>query len=298
MRALAVVEILALRESTSCRTTCKGDCYADFLPLEAPSKRFTHWRDRRFFLLLFAQFYLISINRRNISRIVVRGVLFAGLKRAAQKLPAFQGPRPGNPGLASPHRQVPAWQCLGMICRSTCRAKAKPHRARKNAKVCSRPLIEEVLSETASRRARLLPVPAVGEYATAAALWSQGPLAGVLRVVGEGLQWRGGADAAAGPGWGTGRAVAQVARHGAGRQLHGWAAARKPWPRPPDEARDRRHAAEFGRRAQGCYRWATNILPREQMSLRRFIRLFCPGVRWRGRHSFPGPGRMNNLFHL
>lgn len=61
MRALAVVEILAPQESTSCRTTRKGDCYADFLPPEVPSKRFTRWRDRRFSLLLFALFYLISL---------------------------------------------------------------------------------------------------------------------------------------------------------------------------------------------------------------------------------------------
>lgn len=145
--------------------------------------------------------------------------------------------------------------------------------------------MEDVLADTASRRARLLPVPAVGEYATAMVLWRQGPGEGVLRVVWEGLQWH----------WA--RSSAGCA-HGAGRQLHGWAAASKRWPLRPDAVRGRRHAAEFGRRAQGRYRWGTNILPPEQTSWRRFIRLFCPGVRWHGRHSFHGPGRMNSLFHL
>ena len=65
------------------------------------------------------------------------------------------------------------------------------------ASVCPRPLIEEVLQETAraSQRERLLPAPAVVYYVMALALWREAPLEEVLRVVCEGLQWLGGGQA-------------------------------------------------------------------------------------------------------
>ena len=67
------------------------------------------------------------------------------------------------------------------------------------ASVCPRPLIEEVLAQTgrASQRERLLPAPAVVYYVMALALWREAPLEEVLRVVCEGLQWLGGAQAGA-----------------------------------------------------------------------------------------------------
>ena len=67
------------------------------------------------------------------------------------------------------------------------------------ASVCPRPLIEEVLAQTgrASQRERLLPAPAVVYYVMALALWREAPLEEVLRVVYEGLQWLGGAQAGA-----------------------------------------------------------------------------------------------------
>lgn len=67
------------------------------------------------------------------------------------------------------------------------------------ASVCPRPLIEEVLADTgrASQRERLLPAPAVVYYVMALALWREAPLEEVLRVVCEGLQWLGGAEAGA-----------------------------------------------------------------------------------------------------
>jgi hypothetical protein len=60
-------------------------------------------------------------------------------------------------------------------------------------------LIEEVLAQTgrASQRERRLPAPAVVHYVMALALWREAPLEEVLRVVCEGLQWLGGADAGA-----------------------------------------------------------------------------------------------------
>jgi hypothetical protein len=65
------------------------------------------------------------------------------------------------------------------------------------ASVCPRPLIDEVLQETArgSQRTRLLPAPAVVYYVMALALWRESPLEEVLRVVCEGLQWLGGGQA-------------------------------------------------------------------------------------------------------
>ena len=65
------------------------------------------------------------------------------------------------------------------------------------AGVCPRPLIDEVLQETArgSQRTRLLPAPAVVYYVMALALWREAPLEEVLRVVCEGLQWLGGGQA-------------------------------------------------------------------------------------------------------
>lgn len=65
------------------------------------------------------------------------------------------------------------------------------------ARVCPRPLIEEVLAATgkASQRERLLPAPAVVYYVMALALWREVPLEEVLRVVCEGLHWLGGGDA-------------------------------------------------------------------------------------------------------
>lgn len=67
------------------------------------------------------------------------------------------------------------------------------------ARVCPRPLIEEVLASTgkASQRERLLPAPAVVYYVMALALWREAPLEEVLRVVCEGLQWLGGGEATA-----------------------------------------------------------------------------------------------------
>ncbi len=65
--------------------------------------------------------------------------------------------------------------------------------------MCPRPLIEQVLADTgrASQRERLLPAPAVVYYVMALALWREAPLEEVLRVVCEGLQWLGGAEAGA-----------------------------------------------------------------------------------------------------
>jgi hypothetical protein len=62
------------------------------------------------------------------------------------------------------------------------------------AAACPRPLIDQVLAETAkgSQRQRQLPAAAVVYYVMALALWREAPLEEVLRVVCESLSWLGG----------------------------------------------------------------------------------------------------------